>query len=110
MKKEEIIEKLTVCGRLSNPKMYTYSNAKKLPGGGYGYCIVSMTNDTLFITDVEGAAMEMGELLFAIPIAEMSEIRHSPRITLSPYLKFMWKGEQVILGAVTAEMKAALGI
>ena len=110
MSKQEIVNKLMLLGRLSDEKMYTYTNAKQLPGGRYGYCIVSMTKDTMYITDVEGASMKMGELLWTIPVAEMTDIKHSPRITLNHYLKFKWKGEQVILGAVTAEMKKVLGI
>lgn len=110
MTKAEIIDLLISSGRMSAPTMYTYSNAKRLPGGGYGYCVVSMTKDTLYVSDVVGSAMEIGDVLCAIPVSEMKDIRHSPRITLNPYLRFTWRGEEVVLGAVTADMKKALGL
>lgn len=110
MGKEQIISKLMRLGRLSGPTMYTYSNAKQMPHGEYGYCVLSIADHTFYISAVEGAAMEIGDLLYAIPISEMKNIRHSPRITLNPYLKFTWQGADVVVGAVTADMKKALGI
>ncbi len=110
MGKEQTISKLTRLGRLSGPTMYTYSNAKQLPHGEYGYCVLSIAEKTFYISAVEGAAMEIGDLLYAIPISEMKDIKHSPRISLNPYLKFTWQGASVMVGAVTADMKKALGI
>ena len=110
MSKSEIIDLLMSTGRMSAPTMYTFSNAKRLPDGGYGYCVVSMTADTLYISAVSGASMKIGAVLFQIPVSEMKNIKHSPRITLSPYLSFTWNGEKVVLGAVTADMKKALGL
>lgn len=110
MTKAEIIDLLLSTGRMSSPTMYTYTNARHLPGGGYGYCVVSMTRDTLYISDVVGASMAVGEVLFEIPVSEMENIRHSPRLTLNPFLSFTWNGEKIVLGAVTADMKKALGL
>ena len=101
--KEEVCRTLMNLGRMDERKMYTYMNAKRLPGGGYGYCLASMTADTLYLT-------ELGKLLYAIPIAEMQQMKHTPRISLAPGFKFVWRGEQVALGALTTEMRKQLGI
>ena len=108
--REEICNTLIRLGRMDERKMYTYMNAKRLPGGGYGYCLASMTSDALYLTDLEGMSMELGKLLYAIQIAEMQQMKHTPRISLAPGFKFVWRGEQVALGALTTEMRKQLGI
>lgn len=108
--REEICNTLIRLGRMDERKMYTYMNAKRLPGGDYGYCLASMTSDALYLTDLEGMSMELGKLLYAIPIAEMQQMKHTPRISLAPGFKFVWRGEQVALGALTTEMRKQLGI
>lgn len=108
--KEEVCRTLMELGRMDERKMYAYMNAKRLPGGGYGYCLASMTADTLYLTDLEGMSMELGKLLYAIPIAEMQQMKHTPRISLAPGFKFVWRGEQVALGALTTEMRKQLGV
>lgn len=108
--KEEICNTLIRLGRMDERKMYTYMNAKQLPDGGYGYCIASMTADTLYLTDVEGMSMKMGELLWAIPISEMQQMKHTPRISLAPGFRFVWRGKQVALGALTPEMRKQIGV
>ena len=55
-------------------------------------------------------SMELGKLLYAIPIAEMQQMKHTPRISLAPSFKFVWRGEQIALGALTAEMRKQLGV
>lgn len=110
MGKEAIIRRLTELGRLSKPTMYTYSNAIQLPNGAYGYCVLSIADNTFYISGVEGMAMEIGAVIYAIPIQEMTNLKHSPRITLNHYFKFSWKGDDFVLGAITPDMKKALGI
>lgn len=110
LSKEELCRKLICLGRMDERHMYTYTNAKRLPDGGYGYCLVSMTQDTLYITDVVGMSMELGELLYAIPISQMENKKHTPRISLSPAFRFTWNGQQVILGAVSTQMKKILSV
>ena len=77
--REEICNTLIRLGRMDERKMYTYMNAKRLPGGGYGYCLASMTSDALYLTDLEGMSMELGKLLYAIPIVEMQRRRTGGR-------------------------------
>ncbi len=108
--KEEVCRTLIELGRMDERKMYTYMNAKRLPGDGYGYCLASMTEDMLYLTDLEGMSMKMGKLLYAIPIAEMQQMKHTPRISLAPGFRFVWRGEQFVLGALTAEMRKQLGV
>lgn len=52
----------------------------------------------------------MGDLLFEIPIKEMENMVHSPRIRLTQTFRFTWQGKEFILGPVSKEMKQVLGI
>ena len=108
--KKEYIDRLITLNRLSNPKLCTNSNPMYMPTEEWGFCILSMTEDTFYITNCIGNSTEMGELLFEIPICEMENMKHSPRIRLTQTFEFTWKGEPFILGPLNKEMKQALGI
>lgn len=108
--KKEYIEKLTALGRLSDPTLCTYSNPMFLPTAEWGYCILSINNGYFYITNCVDNSTKMGELLFEIPIAEMEDMKHSPRIRLTQTFEFYWKGQHFVLGPVTKEMKKVLGI
>ena len=109
LSKAEILRVLTEKGVAAEKDLYTYTNAKQLPGGKFGLCIVSVKDKTLYITDVD-TSWNIGKVLYSIPIDEMQNKKHSPRLTLSPYFKFTWQGKEFVLGAITAKMKQAVGV
>lgn len=108
--KKEYIDTLIAQNRLSDLKLCTYSNPPLLPAKEWGYCILSMTDQFFYITNCIGNSTKMGELLFEIPISEMKNMVHSPRIRLTQTFRFTWRGEQFIVGPITKEMKKILGI
>ena len=106
-KKEQLIQELISQGRMDSRNLYVFNNAKKLPLGVYGLCIVSIANDTLFISETDMSS-KVGDLMFAVPISEMKDVKKSS-FPLNPYLKFNWEGESFHLGGVTKEMLSLIG-
>lgn len=105
-KKEALIAELTAAGRLDDRKLYVFNNAKALPGGGFGLCIVSVAGNTLYISDTD-LASNVGDLIATVPISEMSGLKAST-FPFNPYVKFSWNGCAVHLGGVTKDLLAAI--
>lgn len=105
-KKEALIAELTAAGRLDERKLYVFNNAKSLPGGSFGLCIVSVSGNTLYISDTD-LASNVGDLIAAVPVSEMSGLKAST-FPFNPYVKFNWNGCPFHLGGVTKELLAAI--
>lgn len=105
--KQKLIEKLKAEGRIDDRGLYVFNNAKALPGGGFGMCIVSIAGTTLYISDSDMTA-NVGYLIGAIPFTDMVDFKAST-FPFNPYVKFRWHGEAVHLGGISKEMLAAIG-
>lgn len=106
-KKAELIAKLNAEGRIDSRNLYVFNNARMLPGGGFGLCLVSIAGTALYISDTDMAS-NVGRLIAAIPFAEMQSFKAST-FPFNPYAKFQWKGEAVHLSGLSKEMLAAIG-
>lgn len=106
-KKAELITKLKAEGRIDNRELFVFNNARALPGGGFGLCLVSIANTTLYISDTDMAS-NVGALIAAIPFAEMKDFNAST-FPFNPYAKFLWKTESVHLSGLSKEMLAVIG-
>ncbi|MBE6933202.1 MAG: hypothetical protein E7464_07485 [Ruminococcaceae bacterium] len=106
-KKAELITKLKAEGRIDNRELFVFNNARALPGGGFGLCLVSIADATLYISDTDMAS-NVGRLIAAIPFADMVSFKAST-FPFNPYAKFQWKGETVHLSGLSKEMLAAIG-
>lgn len=105
-KKAALCSTLSAAGRLDDRKLYVFNNAKALPGGGYGMCLVSVAGSTLYISDTDMSA-NVGALIAAIPLSEITDFKAST-FPFNPYVKFNWQGVPVHLGGVSKEILAAI--
>ncbi len=106
-KKAILITRLKAEGRIDDRELFVFNNAKSLPGGSFGLCLVSIADTTLYISDTDMAS-NVGRLIAAIPFAEMQGFKAST-FPLNPYAKFLWTGEPVHLSGLSKEMLAAIG-
>ncbi len=105
-KKAALIADLTNAGRLDQRQLYVFNDAKSLPGGAFGLCIVSIAGDTLYISDTN-LSSTMGELIGAYPFSQMENFKAST-FPFNPYVKFGWCGQQIHLGGISKQMLAAI--
>lgn len=106
-KKAALIAGLKAEGRMDDRELFVFNNAKSLPGGSFGLCLVSIAGTTLYISDTDMAS-NVGRLIAAIPFAEMQNFKAST-FPLNPYAKFHWNGTPVHLSGISKEMLAAVG-
>lgn len=105
-KRAALVSDLIDAGRLDQRQLYVFNNAKSLPGGIYGLCIVSIAGDTLYISDTD-LSSTMGELIGAYPFSQMTNFKASS-FPFNPYVKFDCCGQKIHLGAISKQMLAAI--
>lgn len=68
------------------------ANAKKLPNGEYGLCLLSINGNILRISDTN-FKQEIGSVLYEIPLNQISNVKASSFV-FNRYLKFIYKNQQ----------------
>lgn len=105
-KKKQLIDTLKLQGRIDDRGVFVFNNAKALPGGVYGMILVSIKEDTMYLSDTDMSG-QVGELLAEVPMNQMKQVKYS-NFPLNPYLKFVYQGETYALGGVGKEINALI--
>ena len=71
-------------------KLTGVANAKKLPNGEFGFCLMCLNGSTLNLYDTN-FKQEVGALLYSIDLKKVSNLKTSAFV-LNSYIKFTYEG------------------
>ena len=91
MKKfDKYLDGLLIRGLVDVRKLAGVSNAKRLPNGEMGFCLMCLHNSTLNLYDTN-FKQEVGGLLYAIDLKKVTNLKTSSFI-FNSYIKFTYEG------------------
>lgn len=89
-KQEAYLKDLLIRGLVDSRKIAVCSNAKKLPGGEYGLCLLCLNGSELSVYDTD-FHQNVGPRLYAIDLKQVSDVKSSSFI-FNRYIKFTYQG------------------
>ena len=89
-KQEKYLNGLLVRGVVDIRKLAGIANAKNLPNGERGFCLMCLKDNILNFYDTN-FKQEVGELLYSVDLKEVTNLKTSSFI-LNSYIKFTHKG------------------
>lgn len=91
MKKfDKYLDGLLIRGLVDVRKLAGVANAKKLPNGEFGFCLICLKDSTLNLYDTN-FKQEVGELLYSIDLKKVTNLKTSA-FMLNSYIKFTYEG------------------
>ena len=87
-KQEVFLSNLLDKGLVDVRKMAVVANAKALPSGEFGLCLLCLNNNTLSVYDTD-FHQNIGEKLYAIDLQRLSNFKASSFV-FNRYMKFMY--------------------
>jgi len=90
MKNEEFLNGLLIRGLVDERKLAGVANAKNLPNGEFGLCLMCLKNNSLDLYDTN-FNQEIGELLYSIDLKKVTNLKTSVFI-FNSYIKFTYEG------------------
>lgn len=91
MKKfDKYLDGLLIRGLVDVRKLAGVANAKKLPNGEFGFCLMCLKDSTLNLYDTN-FKQEVGELLYSIDLKKVTNLKTSA-FMLNSYIKFTYEG------------------
>ena len=89
-KQEAYLKDLLIRGLVDNRKVAVLSNAKKLPNGEYGLCLLCLNGSQLSVYDTD-FSQRVGPRLYEIDLKQVSDFKSSSFI-FNRYMKFTYQG------------------
>lgn len=89
-KQEQFLNGLLIRELVDTRKLAGVANAKSLPNGEYGFCLMCLNGSTLNIYDTN-MAQEVGQLLYSIDLKRVSKLKTSTFI-FNTYITFTYEG------------------
>ena len=89
-KQEKFLNDLQTRGLVDARRLAGVANAKRLPGGEVGFCLMCLKDSSLNIYDTD-FAQEVGELLYSIDLKKVTKLKTSTFI-FNTYIKFTYEG------------------
>ena len=89
-KQEAYLKDLLIRGIVDNRKVAVCSNAKKLPNGEYGLCLLCLNGSELAIYDTD-FSQNVGPRLYSVDLKQVSDFKSSSFI-FNRYMKFTYQG------------------
>lgn len=91
MKKfDKYLDGLLIRGFIDTRKLAGVANAKKLPNGEWGFCLMCLKDSTLNLYDTN-LKQEVGTLLYSIDLKKVTNLKTSS-FMLNSYIKFAYEG------------------
>ena len=91
MKKfDSFLNELLVGGLVDSRKLAAVANAKNLPNGEFGFCLMCLKDSTLDLYDTN-FKQEVGELLYSIDLKKVTNLKTST-FMFNSYIKFTYEG------------------
>jgi len=88
-KQEQYLEQLLASGFVDSRKLAGVANAKDLPRGEYGLCLMCLKGSTLNIYDTN-LKQEVGPLLYCVDLKKVTKLKTSTFL-FNCYIKFTYE-------------------
>lgn len=89
-KQEKFLNGLLIRQLVDGRKLAGVANAKRLPRGEYGFCLMCLKDSTLNLYDTN-FQQEVGELLYSIDLKQVTNLKTST-FFFNCYIKFTYEG------------------
>ena len=89
-KQEKYLNDLLLREIVDTRKLAGLANAKRLPNGEFGFCLMCLNGSTLNLYDTN-FQQEVGELLYSVDLKKVTNLKMSTFV-LNSYLKFTYEG------------------
>ena len=89
-KQEAFLNGLLIRELVDTRKLAGVANAKRLPNGEFGFCIMCLKGSTLNIYDTN-MKQEVGRLLYSVDLKNISKLKTSTFI-FNTYISFLYDG------------------
>ena len=89
-KSDDLLNEWLVKGLVDSRKLAAVANARSLPNGEYGFCLMCLNGSTLNLCDIN-IRSEVGPQLYSIDLKKVSNLKTSTFI-FNSYIKFTYEG------------------
>ena len=89
-KQEKFLDGLLIRGIVDVRKLAGVANAKKLPNGEFGFCLMCLNGSNLNLYDTN-FKQEVGPLMYSIDLKKVTNLKTSSFI-FNSYIKFTYEG------------------
>lgn len=89
-KQEKFLNGLLIRGIVDVRKLAGVANAKKLPNGEFGLCLMCLKDSTLNLYDTN-FKQEVGEILYSVDLKKVTNLKTSSFL-FNSYIKFTYEG------------------
>lgn len=89
-KQEKYLNGLLIRGIVDARRLAGIANAKRLPNGEFGMCLMCLNGSTLNLYDTN-LKQEVGPLLYSVDLKNVANLKTSSFI-LNSYIKFTYEG------------------
>lgn len=87
---DKYLDGLLIRGLVDNRKLAGVANARKLPNGEFGFCLMCLNGSTLDLYDTN-MKQEVGQLLYSVDLKKVTNLKTSAFI-MNSYIKFNYEG------------------
>ena len=87
---DQYLDGLLIRGLVDNRKLAGVANARNLPNGEFGFCLMCLNGSTLDLYDTN-MKQEVGELLYSVDLKKVTNLKTSAFI-FNSYIKFNYEG------------------
>ena len=89
-KSNEYLNELSAKGLIDNRRLAGVANAKKLPNGEFGFCLMCLNGSTLNLYDTN-FKQEVGDLLYSVDLKQVTNLKTSAFV-FNSYIRFTYEG------------------
>ena len=89
-KQNKYLDDLLICGYVDNRRLAGVANAKRLPNGEFGLCLMCLNRDFLYIYDTD-FSQQPGALLYTVDLTKITDLKISTFV-LNSYVRFTYEG------------------
>ena len=89
-KQEKFLDGLLLRGIIDSRRLAGVANAKRLPNGEFGFCLMCLNGSTLNLYDTN-FKQEVGELLYSIDLKKVTNLKTSSFV-FNSFIKFTYEG------------------
>lgn len=87
---DQYVEELLAKGLVDERKLAAVANAKSLPNGEFGFCLMCLKGSMLYLYDTN-FQQEVGPLLYTVDLKKVTKLKTSAFL-FNSYLKFTYEG------------------
>ena len=89
---DQYLDGLLIRGLVDNRKLAGVANARILPNGEFGFCLMCLKGSTLDLYDTN-LKQEVGDLLYSVDLRNVTDLKTSAFL-FNSYIKFTYAGSR----------------